>query len=282
MQRKLSQGEKKFIKEVWDYYKKHGRHTLPWRMIKKSLSADRQAYRILVSEIMLQQTQVDRVVPRYKSFLKKFPTIQKLSGAPLGEVLREWQGLGYNRRAKMLHECAQEIVQVYGGRFPRTQVELMKLPGIGAYTAGAIMAFAFTRGVPIIETNIRTVVIHHFFKDDTDVSDAQVLEVVSHALDEGNPREWYYALMDYGAYIKKEFGNPNTRSKHYIKQSPFKNSDRQIRGAILRLLAERSVTRKTFHKKLPFDIVRVDAQLERLTEEGMIAKKGGGFMLPVV
>ncbi len=274
MQRKLTQRERKFVKEVWNYYRKHGRHTLPWRKTKNP-------YHILVSEVMLQQTQVDRVIPRYTSFLKSFPTIEKLSDASLGDVLREWQGLGYNRRAKMLHQCAQEIVKAYGGRFPRTQVELMKLPGIGAYTAGAIMAFAITRAVPIIETNIRTVVMHHFFNGDTDISDAQVLEVISSVLDTDNPRDWYYALMDYGAYIKKEFGNPNTRSKHYTKQSPFKNSDRQIRGAILRLLAETSTTRKVFHKKLPFDIVRVDAQLERLTEEGMIVKKGNRLMLPV-
>lgn len=157
--------EKKFVKTVWEHYQRHGRRSLPWRRTKNP-------YYILVSEIMLQQTQVDRVIPKYTSFLKQF-TVKRLSEASLGDVLREWQGLGYNRRAKLLHQCAIQIGNEYKGKFPKTHAELMKLPGIGHYTAGAIMAFAYNSPVPIIETNIRTVFIHHFFHDATDISDEQ-------------------------------------------------------------------------------------------------------------
>lgn len=282
MKKILSKKEQKFVSVVWKYYKAHGRLRLPWR----NLPADRQGrlnpYRILVSEIMLQQTQVDRVIPKYKSFLKHFPTFKKLSEASLGDVLREWQGLGYNRRAKLLHECAKEITQKCRGRgaHPKSYDELMRLPGIGPYTAGAVMAFAYNEAVPIIETNIRTVFIHHFFPGDTDIPDKQLFQLTGIVLDRKNPREWYWALMDYGAHLKKTIGNQNQRSKHYAKQSTFKNSDRQIRGMILRALTAHEESRVSLHKKLPFDIQRIDVQLERLIEEEMIAKKKSMYELP--
>ena len=269
----MSHEERQFIKVVWDHYKTQGRHTLPWRKTKSP-------YRILVSEVMLQQTQVERVIPKYKSFLKRFPTIKKLSEASLGEVLREWQGLGYNRRAKMLHQCAKEIMYSFRGSTPKSYEGLMELAGIGPYTAGAIMAFAYNRPIPIIETNIRTVFIHHFFPNQTNMSDNSLLELIEQTIDTKNPREWYYALMDYGANLKKTVGNQNQRSKHYTKQSTFKNSDRQIRGAILRMLTEQESTRQHLHKKLPFDIQRIDAQLERLKEEGMVVFKRKIYKLP--
>ncbi len=265
--------EKAFVKTVWDYYKRHRRQSLPWRKTKNP-------YCILVSEIMLQQTQVERVIPKYKSFLKKFPTVKALSEASLGDVLREWQGLGYNRRARMLHECAKTVVKEYKGKFPKTHDELVKLPGIGHYTAGAVMAFAYNEPVPVIETNIRSVYIHHFYNDDTDVEDKDVLKLVDKTLDRENVREWYYALMDYGVFIKKEFGNPNSRSKHYGKQSKFEGSDRQIRGAILRLLAQGEESRQSLHKKLSFDYQRIDEQLEKLEREGMIEIRKKKYTLP--
>lgn len=269
----MTRKEEKFVEEVWKYYERHGRHSLPWRKTKN-------AYRILVSEIMLQQTQVDRVLPKYTAFIKRFPSLQVLAKASLGDVLREWQGLGYNRRAKMLHQCAQSVVQEYKGRLPSTQNELMKLPGIGHYTAGAVMAFAFQESVPIIETNIRTVFIHHFFHDDTDVCDTDIQKYVARTLDIENPREWYYALMDYGAFLKKTIGNQNSRSRHYTKQSTFKNSDRQIRGAILRLLATQNYSRIEMHKALPYEIDRIDAQCEKLLSEGLIVLCKKQFALP--
>lgn len=269
----MNKKEKEFIKTVWEYYKAHGRQSLPWRQTQNP-------YRILVSEIMLQQTQVERVLPKYKSFLKKFPTLTSLAEASLGDVLREWQGLGYNRRAKMLHQCARQIVTEHKGKFPKTHTELMKLPGIGYYTAGAFMAFAYNAGVPIIETNIRTVFIHHFHKDQTDVNDTELFHSIGIVLDTENPREWYYALMDYGTFLKKTVGNENTRSKHHVTQSTFKNSDRQIRGAIVKLLAEKECTRNELHKKLSFDIQRIDEQIEKLLKEGMIVIKGQKYHLP--
>lgn len=273
MKKTLSKKEKEFIKIVWKYYKIHGRRSLPWRRTHNP-------YHILVSEIMLQQTQIDRVLPKYTLFLKQFPTLKKLSGASLGDVLRVWQGLGYNRRAKMLYACAQKIVHNHAGIFPKTHTELVTLPGVGHYTAGAIMAFAYNVGVPIIETNIRTVIIHHFFNDMHDIHDRECIRYIEHTLDSKNPREWYWALMDYGTFLKRTIGNQNKRSTHYIKQSSFKNSDRYIRGAIIKQLTIQKVSRVFFHKNLPFTPERIDAQLERLAEEGMIFVKRNSYTLP--
>ena len=265
--------KKQFVAAVWKHYERLGRHTLPWRKTK-------DPYRILISEIMLQQTQVDRVLPKYGAFIKAFPTVEALAKAPLGAVLRAWQGLGYNRRARMLHECAKLIVSGHGGKFPKTHAELIRLPGIGHYTAGAILAFAYNIPVPIIETNIRSVFMHHFFHDATDVSDREIVRLIVLFLDTNNPREWYWALMDYGAHIKKVHGNPNSRSKHYAKQSTFKGSDRQIRGMILKHLSENDMTRARLHKTIPFEIDRIDAQLVKLEREGMVQKKKHAYMLP--
>lgn len=266
--------EQQFIKIVYDYYQTNGRHSLPWRKTT-------DPYRILVSEIMLQQTQVDRVLPKYQAFLKTFPTVHKLAVAPLGSVLKAWQGLGYNRRAKYLHQCVQTLVTERGGKFPLTYDELKQLPGIGPYTAGAVMAFAYNQPVPIIETNIRTVFLHHFFNNETDVREAAIVQLVAETLDTKQPRRWYAALMDYGAYLKKEHGNPNSRSQSYAKQSTFAGSDRQIRGAILRSVSDTALTRRSLHTQLSaFDPLRIDAQLERLLAEGMVVKVGQRFLLP--
>lgn len=270
----MQQDEKLFTKAVRAYFKKNGRHELPWRLTK-------DPYHILVSEVMLQQTQVDRVISKYNQFLSVFPGVRALARASLGDVLREWQGLGYNRRAKSLHTCAKVIVEKYRGKLPDTYEELQRLPGIGAYTAGAIMAFAHNKPVPIIETNVRSVYLHHFFDSATDVSDTELLNSIAKTLDTKNPREWYWALMDYGAYIKKEFGNPNSKSKHYSRQATFVGSDRQIRGAILRVLAEREITRKKLHTVLNFDVDRIDVQIQHLLKEGMIAKRRQNYLLPV-
>lgn len=265
-----------FIETVWKYFKQHGRHDLPWRKTKNP-------YRILVSESMLQQTQVERVIPKYKSFIKKFPSVIRLSEASLGDVLKEWQGLGYNRRAKNLHECVQRIVEEHNGRFPRTYEALVALPGIGPYTAGAVMAFAYNQPVPMIETNIRSAYLHHFFADTTDVHDTDVVRFIALHLEEKevreNPREWYSALMDYGAYIKKEFGNPNKKSKHYTKQSKFNGSDRQIRGALLRELAKSVCTTQKLYNTLNFENTRIQTQLTALKKEGLIEQKNRTWQL---
>ncbi|MFT5036814.1 MAG: A/G-specific adenine glycosylase [Candidatus Azotimanducaceae bacterium] len=272
----MNQKQKKFVDTVWEHYNTHGRHKLLWRKTSNP-------YKILVSEIMCQQTQVERVFPKYTLFLKTFPKVSDLAQASLGEVLELWQGLGYNRRAKMLHNCAKNIVGKYNGKFPKTYEELKALPGIGPYTAGAIMAFAYNKAVPIIETNIRTVYLHHFFKNKTDVNDKEILQSIGVTMDQENPREWYWALMDYGSYLKKTHGNPNSRSKHYAKQSKFEGSDRQIRGAILRVFTsgKLSLTRLQLHKTLnTFEDIRIDAQTEKLLKEGLLHRTKQKYHLP--
>ncbi len=232
---------------------------------------------------MLQQTQVDRVLPKYQAFIKQFPTVTALATAPLADVLIAWQGLGYNRRAKLLWQCAQTVVHEHGGRFPRTYDGLKALPGIGPYTAGAVMAFAYNEAVPLIETNVRTVYLHHFWPADaTDVTDAEILVLVAATLPAENVRAWYAALMDYGTYVKKTYGNHNVRAKSYQKQSTFKGSDRQLRGAILRTLVNGEQTRQQLLRQLSgFADIRVDAQLTALIREGMIIQRGRKYHLPL-
>lgn len=191
---------------------------------------------------MLQQTQVERVIPFYTKFIKKFPTAKKLAAAPLSEVLKSWQGLGYNRRAKLLKEAAQKLVDTASFRTRLNLVaELEKLPGVGPYTARAVAAFAWNENVVFVETNIRTAIIHHFFNKNTmiyhSVSDAQIEEILYEALPKGKAREWYNALMDYGASLKRSGISHNVRSKTYTKQPAFTGSLREARGAILRELA---------------------------------------------
>lgn len=218
----------KFQKLIWDFYRKNKRD-FPWRDTT-------DPYKIMVSELMLQQTQTFRVVPKYKTFIKKFPTIQDLADSQLSEVLELWSGLGYNRRARFLHQAAQYIVKNLNNSFPNNEKELIKIPGIGPYTAGAILVFSFNQPQVFIETNIRRVFIHHFFKDQENISDKQLFPLIEQELDKDNPRDWYYALMDYGVEITKQFPNPNRKSKHYNKQSKFEGSIRKIRGEILRQL----------------------------------------------
>lgn len=240
---------------------------LPWRRTTNP-------YRILVSEIMLQQTQVDRVTEKYQQFISLFPDVKSLAAAPLSEVLRAWQGLGYNRRAISLHNAAKLVKSEHGGRMPDTAEALSTLPGIGRYTAAAVMAFAYNQPVVFIETNIRAVFIHFFFHDRDQIPDSEILPLVEKTLDRQHPRVWYNALMDYGTLLKKEYGNPAKKSAHYQKQRPFKDSDRQLRGQILRtVLAEGSMTEQQLLKKLNSGKSRAVTILNKLIEEGFLARK---------
>lgn len=270
----MNKKEQTFVAVVWKYYQEKGRHTLPWRKTK-------QPYHILVSELMLQQTQVDRVIPKYQAFIRQYPTVSKLAAAPLAEVLKSWQGLGYNRRAKFLHQAAQAVVAA-GGRFPKTYKALLLLPGVGPYTAAAIMVFAYNEPVPLIETNVRQVYLHHFFKHKTAVTDTEILQRVERTLPLKQPREWFAALMDYGVYLKQTHGNNTSKSKHYTKQSRFLGSDRQVRGAIIRLLSacDAVCTSSTIAKTLSdFASEKVLAQLEALVAEGLVQRVRGGYRL---
>ncbi|MES2223686.1 MAG: A/G-specific adenine glycosylase [Patescibacteria group bacterium] len=240
----MQQDIKNFQKTVWQYHKKN-RRDFPWRNTH-------DPYHILVSEIMLQQTQTIRVVSKYKEFLTRFPTVQKLAKAELRDVLHLWQGLGYNRRAKFLYECAKEISEKYGGEFPKDLSTLKRLPGIGQSTAGAVLNFAFNIPTPFIETNIRTVFIHNFFPNHkTKVSDKEMLELINRTLDMKNPREWFYALYDYGSFLKSTLdADPAKQSSIYKKQSSFKGSFREKRSAVLKLLLNSKLRETQIEKHL--------------------------------
>ena len=257
----------KFKNTIWSYYRKHKR-ALPWR-------STHDPYKILVSEIMLQQTQVPRVLIKYKSFLKHFGSVHALARANMKSVLKEWQGLGYNRRAIYLKRCADEIVKKYNGKFPKDFKSLIVLPGIGPATAGDLMAFAWNIPVPVIETNIRSVFIHFFFKDKKHIHDKDILPLVEKTLDQKNPREWYYALFDYGVYLKKE-SNPGRQSKHYTKQSAFKGSYREKRSTVLKLILKKSHADSEIKKITGYSKKDIMSVLTDLAEDGFIKKSKSG------
>lgn len=271
----LSRGMTYFQTLVWRYYRAHGRHDLPWRQTH-------DVYKVLVSEVMLQQTQVDRVIPFYKKFIKQFPTAKKLAVAPLSDVLGAWQGLGYNRRAKMLHAAAKDLSAT---RMPLATrgilvAELEKLPGVGPYTARAVAAFCYNLDVVVIETNIRTVVIHHFFPKKKKVSDAEIEKVLTLALSKGKSREWYSALMDYGAYLKRSGISHNSKSKGYTKQSKFTGSLREARGAILRELSRGATSRTRLTNVLGKERRKqVTQAVTALLKEGLIEMKRNIYTL---
>ncbi len=266
-----------FIKVVWAHYKKHGRK-LPWRFVRTSARGG-QAYRIFVSEIMLQQTQVDRVIPKYTSFVKKFPNFEKLGRAPLKKVLLAWQGLGYNRRALNLKRAAEIILSKHAGALPRSYDDLVALPGVGPYTAKALRTFVWNEPEVFIETNIRSVFIHHFFSRSKKVSDAKLMPLIKKTLDTKNPREWYYALMDYGSHLKRTNINPSRKSAHHTKQSKFEGSRRELRGAILRMIHNQktitvaNIEQKTFRLaqgKQKRSVQEIKSVLNDLQKEGFI------------
>jgi A/G-specific adenine glycosylase len=265
--------EAEFQAVVWGYYHAHGRD-LPWRRPEPDGRFD--AYKILVSEIMLQQTQVARVIPKFQQFLERFPSLAVLAAAPLAEVLVVWSGLGYNRRPKFLWQAAKQVMQEYDGRLPDTIPELIQLPGIGVNTAGAVLAYAYNKPVVFIETNIRTVYIHHFFADRQGITDREILDVVASTLP-AEVREWYWALMDYGAHLKQTIGNLNKLSKHYTKQTAFIGSRRQIRGQVLRLLGKGKHSFPALAEHISDE--RLPAVLDELKAEGFIEQHGPTYSL---
>jgi A/G-specific adenine glycosylase len=222
---------RKFRTSVYTYLSRFKR-TLPWR-------TDYDPYAIFISEVMLQQTQVDRVCTKFPSFIAAFPEFGSLARAPLSRIYAHWQGLGYNRRALHCKQAAQIVMRDHKGILPDSPEALERLPGIGKATAASICAFAFNKPVVFLETNIRTALIHHFFCDRSAVSDVELLPIAQAALDKKNPRRWHSALMDYGSMLKKQYGNASRRSAQYKKQSKFQGSRRQVRGAVLKALMAR-------------------------------------------
>lgn len=251
---------------------------LPWRRTY-------DPYAIWISEVMLQQTQVSRVDGRWQRWLEHFPTVDALAAAAPSDVLEEWQGLGYNRRALSVHRAAQAISEA-GGVFPQDQKELVKLPGIGPATAAGIRAFAFNLHGVYLETNVRTVFLHELYPQAEGVPDSELIPLVeltcpasvstaagtdtaNAATTELTPRSWYYALLDYGAYLKKTIPNPSRRSKSHVKQSRFEGSHRQKRAELLRVLLahkdEGGAEFETLHQELCQ--IEVHAGRETLDEQ---------------
>lgn len=254
-----------FIKTVKGFYAKNNR-PMPWRETT-------DPYKILLSEIMLQQTQVDRVIPKFENFIAHFPSVSDLAKADFKDVLSQWVGLGYNRRALWLHQGAQQIVEKHDAKYPETVQDLILLKGIGHNTAAAVCAYAFNQPVVFIETNIRAVFIHHFFPDRSDVTDAELYPLVQSHVDNQNPREWYWALMDYGVNIKKLHKNPARKSKHHSKQSKFEGSKRQLRGNILKLLLKKpTLSHAIVADELVVDVDTVEDVFRSLIKEGLVVQ----------
>lgn len=261
-----------FQQKIWSYYH-HNKRDFAWR-------SNITPYKVFVSEVMLQQTQTQRVAQKFEPFLEAFPSFEKLAKAPQAEVLRMWQGLGYNRRALGLYRSAQILVAEHGGTLPSDPEVLKMLPGIGPATAASLCAFAYNKPTVFIETNVRAVFLHHFFPQQGEISDKQLFPFVQEAVDKENPREWYYALMDYGVMLKKTLPNPSRKSKHHTTQSKFEGSERQIRGMILRYLTQNG--KASFDElcdNAGRDETRVNRNLEALCKEGFVKKNEHFFCL---
>lgn len=254
---------------------------LPWRNC-----AD--AYAVLVSEVMLQQTQVKRVLSYWPRFLKSFPTLDALAAADTSDVLTLWQGLGYNRRALMLKKCADACAAGNGGLLPDDYESLLELPGVGPATAAGVVAFAYDRPSVYLETNVRTVFLHELFPDADGVSDAAIRPLVEMSCPDAKVREWYYALLDYGAYLKQTVPNPSRRSAHHVRQSVFEGSRRQKRAELVRIVlgsGSSGISLRAAYDELnaveaaarraPIDFGYFEALVHDLAEEGFFSLTDG-------
>lgn len=269
----LSEKERtSFIDTIYTYYNEHKR-PFAWRETNNP-------YHIVVSEIMLQQTQTDRVKEKYTQFIEQFPTVEILAGSTVSHLISVWQGLGYNRRALALHVLAQRVSVEFGGVIPANPEDLQTFKGIGPATASSICAFAYNQPTVFVETNIRAVFIHSFFRDQKSVSDEDIMPLVAQTVDQKNPREWYYALMDYGVMLKKVHKNPSRKSAHYAVQSKFEGSDRQVRGCILKMLIELPMlSTEAFIERIPRDPAKIARILGDLEREGFIVQRDGRYSL---
>ncbi len=254
-----------FQKHIFDWYKKH-RRDFPWRRT-------RDPYKILVSEIMLQQTQTSRVKEKYPLFVTTFPTFKTLAHAPLKRVLKTWQGMGYNRRALHIRRISEIVEKEWQGKLPSDPKSLEALPGIGHYTSRAVACFAFSRCEPFLDTNIRRVFIHFFFPRKKKVQDEEILKKITQVQPERNLREWYSALMDYGATQFSKTPNPNKKSVGWRRQTKFEGSKREIRSHIIKELLKTKLTSSQLQVRLQKDKTILKDILSELEKERLIKKR---------
>lgn len=250
------------------------RRDLPWRRT-------RDPYRILVSEVMLQQTQVSRVLPKYQEFLTLFPDVFALAQAPASAVLRAWKGMGYNRRALYLKRTAEVVVADYHGKFPDSELLLTKFPGVGTYTARAIMVFAFEKNVAMVDTNIRQILVHFFF-DGLSQKEKLIKELADTLVPAGKSWAWHQALMDYGALALPRDATKRTATKKTA--IPFKDSDRYYRGKIVDCLREKKQKEKElltrFTNKYGVGQDRYTQIVSGLIKDGLVVRRKNILALP--
>lgn len=264
---------KEFQNEIWHFYQKNGR-LFDWRHTD-------DPYKVVVSEVMLQQTQTHRVAQKFPQFIQAFPTFEALAQASLHDVLAYWQGLGYNRRGMYLHQIAKKVVGEHQGILPNDTDILVTFPGLGKATAASICAFAYNSPTVFIETNIRAVFIYFFFSGADKVHDREIEPLVAQTLDKDHARDWYYALMDYGVFLKKTTVNPSRKSKHHQVQSKFEGSNRQIRGMILKKLLQTKepLEYQALLAHLDKDEERVKAILDELCSEQLINRHNNYYQI---
>ncbi len=261
-----------FRRRIREFYRTNKRR-FPWRDLITP-------YRIVVSEFMLQQTGVGRVTEKFGPFVERFPDFGALAAAPFNDVIDAWQGLGYNRRALSLKKLAGTVVDEYSSQLPDDRALLRALPGVGDATAGSVMAFAFNLPCVFIETNIRRVFIHYFFAGRDRVTDKEIIPLVEATLDRSCPRDWYYALMDHGAHLGALAVNPNRKSAHYSRQSRFEDSDRQVRGKVIRLLiGNAGASARDIARATGCAPGRLDPILASLVKDGLIAYDSGLYRI---
>ena len=270
-----------FSATVWERGRELYRD-LPWR-------DTHDPYAILLSEVMLQQTQVSRVMGRWEQWLETFPTIADLASAPLPPVLELWQGMGDNRRALNLKRCAEEVVAMHDGVVPSDKKALLGLPGIGPSTSAGVRVFAFRQPDMYLETNVRAVFIHELFPGRESVADKELVSLVEATCpQDARVRAWYYALLDYGAYLKKTMPNPTRRSKHYTRQSKFEGSHRQKRAYLLRRVIDDALSTEDLARDLAQSerasgrqepsVEEVRAILDELEREGFVMRRGDAWL----
>lgn len=261
----------RFQQMIFSWWETH-RRDLPWRHTH-------DPYKIMISEIMLQQTQVFRVLPKYTEFIEVWPRVQNLAQASPADVLRLWKGMGHNRRALYLHKSANVIVEDYHGKFPENEKELSKLPGLGIYTARAILVFAYKQNVACVDTNIRQI-ITHFFYNDIPQKPSVIQEVADQLVPVGKSWEWHQALMDYGAIELSKLNRPESRAKK--PSIPFKQSNRFFRGRIIDELRNNNITESYLINKFQRSYNKSSHYTKdfiiQLEKEGLLIRKKNGLI----